>query len=739
MYELNRHSIGLLYVFIFVCIWSCTVSAESENWDARAAYLRDEIAKVLTLPESKVALDAKVHRRLECGEYSIEALTYASEAGSRVTASLYLPKNTAEPVPAVIVACGHGGSKSCFYAQYAGQLYAQLGFACLIPDTIGEEEREATGRMGARGHDLYPLKDKNPEYIHTQVKRSVLGKIVWDLLCGLDYLETRTEIDKDRIGIVGYSLGGATSGIVSMLDQRIKAAVICGWVFRERYAVASKYCTKLPHAAFNRFLNYGEMTALSAPHAASLYFCGERDNIIDDQLEGAAVVRDLKANVSAAHGILDKAGQSGTIEVELVPESGHRPFFLSERAVCWMQEYLMGANPPKAIPAKRIYFGDWVDSQGKQIESLYNTERNERGLLAIDCGAVYREPKELACFPDVDKPEPETTMKGWCELKIAENRTTVPGPLKKWMAPQNWIRDKDCPVISLGEKGRFDDTHLFAPAVLYENGRYEMLYCGSRGSVDNRIFHLGYAVSANGVDFEKFEESPVYGYGDGRRSILTPTFLRGDEGRTLRENGLLRLWFSSADMTVRDAAHTLHECSGRDVLHLSSPSPSQLENVYAPTIIKEDDICRLWYTDVSTDPWTFRHAFSRDGQSWFVTEGPVLVIDQDWERDRLFYPTVVKSGDVYLMWYGAYWKGHEQMTALGFAASRDGVIWYKHPENPVFRPEPRNSWESHYTTSQSVMRLDDGTWRMWYATRKEPPHVNKYFAIGTAAWIGPAE
>ncbi|MBM4049587.1 MAG: hypothetical protein FJ279_31210 [Planctomycetes bacterium] len=52
----------------------------------------------------------------------------------------------------------------------------------------------------------------------------------------------------------------------------------------------------------------------------------------------------------------------------------------------------------------------------------------------------------------------------------------------------------------------------------------------------------------------------------------------------------------------------------------------------------------------------------------------------------------------------------------------------------VFGPEPSRAWESHYTTSQSVLRLPDGSWRLWYASRPKPPFDHKYFAIGTARW-----
>ncbi|MFH1740169.1 MAG: acetylxylan esterase [bacterium] len=730
-----RHLSWLAALIVSMPVFTANSDVAASEWQQRATALRQEIRTILTLPTEKIPLEPITHRVVQADEYTIEAITYASEPKSRVTALFYLPKPLDRPVPAIVVACGHGGSKSCFYAQYAGQLYAKLGFACLVVDTIGEEEREASGRMGARGHDLYQFKDKTPEFVYTTLKRMVLGKIVWDLIRGVDYLETRREIDSARIGIVGYSLGGATAGCVAMLDDRIRASVICGWVFRARYGEVSKYCTRMPHSAFNRILRYDEMTALLAPHAPTLFMCGAKDAVIDSDEDGAATVRDLESNIQGANSIISEAGIDGTIQAEFIPESGHRPFFLSHRAVSWLQEYLMPPEQRRAVPLGTISFGVWVDFQGQQIEQLYNTERNERGLLAVDCGAVYRDPKELACFPERDIPDPEYTMQGWIETASAAK---FPSRLSVWMEPQIWVRDSDEPIISLGEQGSFDDMHIFGPAVAYENGTFSMLYSGSRGDVQERVFRLGLATSVDGIHFKKSEFSPVYEYGDGKHSVLTPTFLRGQGGNTLRENALFRIWFSAADLSSPNALHTLYECKGDKLTTLSAPSPAQLENVYAPTVIREEDHYRLWYTDVSAEPWSMRHAYSREGKNWTVTEGAVLVVDQEWERDRLFYPTVVKKDGLYLMWYGAYWTHGPNMTAIGFAVSEDGLIWYKHPDNPVFRPDPSHPWESHYTTSQSVMCLEDGTWRMWYATRDTPPHIHKYFAIGTAFWTGPA-
>ena len=308
-----------------------------------------------------------------------------------------------------------------------------------------------------------------------------------------------------------------------------------------------------------------------------------------------------------------------------------------------------------------------------------------------------------------------------------ERNSDQPVSLQRWLnQPQSWLRDTAGPVVSLGKSGQFDDTHLFAPSVAYHDSHFLLWYCGSRGTVAERVFDLGLATSSDGRSFAKHGDGPVFRFGDGRHSILTPC--------VLKEGDNLRMWFSSTWFEGGDGRHTLHESSSKDGINWTAPSPAQLDNVYAPTIVRTDQAYRMWFVDVSEEPWNIRHANSSDGKQWKVTDEPCLVIDQDWETSRLFYPFVLCVDGVYVMWYGSYWTARAQTTALGFAVSADGLTWHKHPNNPVFRPVPDRSWESHYVTSHSIMRLGDGSYRMWYASRKSPPFVNKYFAISTAVW-----
>jgi hypothetical protein len=245
------------------------------------------------------------------------------------------------------------------------------------------------------------------------------------------------------------------------------------------------------------------------------------------------------------------------------------------------------------------------------------------------------------------------------------------------------------------------------------------------------------ASSTDGIQFEKNPQNPVFQLADGAHSVLTPALLRDGDGNAVRDEGKLRMWFSSATLG-KGGLHTLHESRSSDGIHWDEPSDVLLENIYCPTVLQSGQGYEMWYSDVSRRPWVIRHAISVDGRRWDITPRPALVLSQEWEAEVLVYPTVLKVAGVYLLWYGSYDHAvRRESTAIGFAVSQDGRNWHKHPANPVLRPDQRRPWESNYVGSGCVMRLADGSFRYWYASRKQPPFLNLYFAINTARWTGP--
>jgi pimeloyl-ACP methyl ester carboxylesterase len=53
----------------------------------------------------------------------------------------------------------------------------------------------------------------------------VWGEYVYDLMRTIDYLETRSEADVDRLGMVGLSMGGMEALLMGALDDRVDAVV----------------------------------------------------------------------------------------------------------------------------------------------------------------------------------------------------------------------------------------------------------------------------------------------------------------------------------------------------------------------------------------------------------------------------------------------------------------------------------------------------------------------------------
>jgi predicted GH43/DUF377 family glycosyl hydrolase len=338
---------------------------------------------------------------------------------------------------------------------------------------------------------------------------------------------------------------------------------------------------------------------------------------------------------------------------------------------------------------------------------------------------------------------------------VAMGAEGTDGKFAPWLKTQRWQRDSDAPALSLGEPGKFDDQHMFAPHVIRQGNEYWMYYVGSQRCVDakvykgiakdpehpeksdQRLFKLGLAKSTDGVRFTRFSTDPIFSFGDDIHSIVTPAILKNPDGSVHREQGKMRMYFAAVDFPGGTYKHDLYESTSENGVEWGKPT-LVIENAYAPCVIKEGEKYRLWYTWINKHPWHTSYAESSDGSHWKLREEPCIVMDQPWEVKDQVYPMVIKVRDVYLMIYGCYWQD-DKHTALGFAVSKDGLTWSKHPQNPVFRPEPSHDWESHFTTSQTLMALPDGSFRLWYAGRRQPPWSNLYFAIGTAHWNGPGK
>ncbi len=197
-----------------------------QDWQNYQAEMREKMFGQLSTFE-KTPLNAKITGILERENFKVEKVLFESQPGLFVTAGLFIPKNLQKPAPAVIYCSGHTefGFRSKTYQQVIINL-VEKGFVVFAFDPIGQGERlqyvnPQTGKSQVGG--------STNEHSYAGVQTLLTGTslsdyFIWDGVRAIDYLETRKEVDAERIGITGRSGGGTQTALIAAFDERIYAA-----------------------------------------------------------------------------------------------------------------------------------------------------------------------------------------------------------------------------------------------------------------------------------------------------------------------------------------------------------------------------------------------------------------------------------------------------------------------------------------------------------------------------------
>jgi dienelactone hydrolase len=169
------------------------------------------------LPEH-TPLKATVTGTLERDSFVVEKLHFQSLPRLYVTGNLYRPKQAGGRLPAVLYVCGHSnrgrdGNKSAY--QHHGMWFATHGYVCLIIDSL------QLGEVAGIHHGTYRY---NRWWWHSR-GYTPAGVECWNSMRALDYLQSRPEVDPERLAVTGISGGGACSFWLAAADERVKAAV----------------------------------------------------------------------------------------------------------------------------------------------------------------------------------------------------------------------------------------------------------------------------------------------------------------------------------------------------------------------------------------------------------------------------------------------------------------------------------------------------------------------------------
>lgn len=192
----------------------------------RGRYVRDVLRQVMGLADlpERTPLRSCEKPAWQRDGYRVEHVVFESRPGYFVTANLYLPATGSAPFPTVLGVSGHSLTGKAFYTDIGVSL-AMSGIAVLMTEPAGQGERDEyvdirTGeRTVARACQMHAVAG-DPAYL---VGWNLGGYRLWDAIRALDYIESRADLDGDRIGVVGTSGGGWESLWLAAIDSRVVA------------------------------------------------------------------------------------------------------------------------------------------------------------------------------------------------------------------------------------------------------------------------------------------------------------------------------------------------------------------------------------------------------------------------------------------------------------------------------------------------------------------------------------
>jgi acetyl esterase/lipase len=206
--------------------------ATKDDWAKRRAHILANMQEVMgPLPDAsrKVPLDVQIVEEVKEEKYTRKKLTFAVEKGDRVPAYLLIPHRVGGRSPLLPVGAGSARRPAVLCPHQT----IKIGKA--EPAGLGQQPNKAIAKhLAERGYVAlavdYPNFGEYQINVYQKGYASASMKGIWNHMRAVDLLQSLPEVDPQRIGVIGHSLGGHNSMFVGVFDERIKCIVSnCGF------------------------------------------------------------------------------------------------------------------------------------------------------------------------------------------------------------------------------------------------------------------------------------------------------------------------------------------------------------------------------------------------------------------------------------------------------------------------------------------------------------------------------
>jgi len=362
--------------------YSQELSFLHDKWNDLNAWriaAREKVLDLLSYDPPKAPLNPATISRTDCGAYIREEVEFNVSSSSRISGTLLIPKQGEAPYPAVIALHDHGGYyyhgreklldtpdepevlKVFKEELYEGISWAtelvKAGYVVLLTDafyfgerrvdydSLSDEVKSLYGDPLASleaGSEAYikAFNEMSQNYEAILIKHILTAGATWagimahDDRVSVDYLLTRPEVDPNRIGCAGLSLGGYRAALLAGTDPRIACTVATAWMpsyhsLLHSHLKGHTYMVYIP--GLLRHMEFPDVLSIAAPNPVFVQQCRQ------DTLYPEAGMREASDRIEAVY---QKAG---------VPERFKYAFYdcphcfgqeMQKEAFAWLREHL---------------------------------------------------------------------------------------------------------------------------------------------------------------------------------------------------------------------------------------------------------------------------------------------------------------------------------------------------------------------------------------------------------------
>jgi len=332
---------------------------------------RDKLLELLLYRPEAAPFRAEVVDRVERETHIREKILFSTSPHFRVPAYVLIPRNLKGRAPAIVDLHSHGGmflfgkekvidlgrnhaAMTDYHRRnYDGRPTAtemvRRGYVVISIDAFMFGERRLIMDADLKhGWDRsrYSLDDVRALNLQCRSKETTLvkaitwagltwpGIVFWDDIRTVDYLVTRPEVDRDRIGCIGISMGGYRACFLAALDERIQAACVTGFMSTLRPMIQAHVDTHswvhyVP--GLQKYLDLPDVAMLHAPKPLLVQQCQQ------DRLFPLAGMRSSIERIADGYA---KAGAKDRFTGRFYDEPHILTRQMQDHAIDWFDKHL---------------------------------------------------------------------------------------------------------------------------------------------------------------------------------------------------------------------------------------------------------------------------------------------------------------------------------------------------------------------------------------------------------------